>query len=123
MKSESNESTPRNVGLSLWERVSRDPRFMAAKSELQVRYGLPLPYDIRLNHQQWLEWLGRAGKPSELIVKRGKAFAKDLRVLFKKFEVPEAWQLDFIAEIAGTPAEVFNAAGSPRINYYQAEDG
>ena len=123
MKAESSESKARVTGLSLWERVNTDPRFVAAKRELQIRYGLPLPYDIRLNHQQWLGWQGRAGKPSEQAIKRGKAFAKDLRALLKKFEVPEAWHPDFIAEIAGTPSEAFSEAGSLRINYYQTENG
>jgi hypothetical protein len=123
MKLESQESTERAAGLSLWERINKDPGFVASKRELQTRYGLPLPYDIRLNHQQWLEWQGRAGKPGKLIVKRGKAFAKDLRALFKKFEVPDAWQIDFIAEIAGLPSEGFADAGNLRINYYQAENG
>jgi len=123
MKAESGDSTARGAGLSLWDRINRDLRFLAAKREIQLRYGLPLPYDIRLNYQQWREWLGRSGSLNAPTVKRGKAFAKDLRALLKKFEVPEAWHPDFIAEIAGTPSEAFSEAGSLRINYYQTENG
>ena len=123
MKSNASDIPIDGVGLSIWERVSTDPRFLTAKRALQVRYGLPLPYDIRLDHQQWLEWLGQAGKPNTHKVQRGKAFAKDIRYLLKKFEVPEAWHIDFIAEIAGTPAETISDAWSLKFNYYQAENG
>jgi hypothetical protein len=123
MKSNSSDIPTVGTGLSLWDRIHRDPRFLAAKRSIQVRYGLPLPYDIRLNHRQWLEWQGRAGRPSTWNVKRGKAFAKDIHDLLKRFEVPEAWHIDFIAEIAGVPSDAFKDAGSPKFNYYQAENG
>ena len=123
MKSNASDIPIGGVGLSLWDRVNKDPRFLTAKRALQVRYGLPLPYDIRLDHQKWLEWLGRAGKRSTQKLQRGKAFAKDIRNLLKKFEVPEAWHIDFIAEIAGTPAETMIDAWSLKFNYYQAENG
>ena len=37
--------------------------------------------------------------------------------------MPEAWHIDFIAEIAGTPSEALREAGRPQVNYYQAENG
>jgi hypothetical protein len=103
--------------------VNQDPRFLSAKRAIQVRYGLPLPYDIRLDYQHWLEWQGQAGRPSARKAKRRRAFAKDIHELFKTFEVPEAWHIDFLAELAGTPSDAFNEAGSLRVNYYQAENG
>ena len=123
MKSPSNTTPRSGVGLSLWDRVHGDPRFQSAIRALQARYGLPLPYDIRLNHQKWLEWLGRAGKPSPERARRGRAFARDILALLKKFEVPETWHIDFIAEIAGIPDDSFNDVGSPRFSYYQDANG
>jgi hypothetical protein len=123
VKSNTSDIPIGGAGLSLWDRVHRDPRFLAAKRAMQLRYRLPLPYDVRLDHQRWLEWQGKAGKPSSQRTQRGKAFAKDMRNLLKKFEVPEAWHIDFMAEIAGTPAEAINDAGSLKFNYYQAENG
>ena len=123
MSDDSSDTSAGGPGLSLWERVTGDPRFVAAKRAIQARYGLPLPYDIRIDHHRWLEWQGRAGKPDTKNAQRGKAFARDILELFKKFEVPEAWHNDLIAEIAGTPSSVFREAGSVKINYYQNENG
>ena len=36
---------------------------------------------------------------------RGQAFMKDVQTLFKKFEVPDKWYSDFIADIASTTSE------------------
>jgi hypothetical protein len=32
--------------------------------------------------------------------RRGQAFLEEVHTLFKKFEVPDKWYFDFIAEIA-----------------------
>ncbi|HEU0296118.1 MAG TPA: hypothetical protein VFR47_25510 [Anaerolineales bacterium] len=123
MKPNASDPPGDRARLSLWDRVNQDPRFLSAKRPIQARFGLPLPYDIRLDYQRWLEWQGRAGRPSARKANRRRAFAKDIHELFKKFEVPEAWHIDFLAEIAGTPSDAFSEAGNLRINYYQAENG
>jgi len=101
MKYEPSEYPSRGVGISLWERISRDPNYLKAKRKIQARYELPLPYDIRLRHKDWLAWLGAGKKPVRHETIRGQAFLNDVSALFKKFEVPEAWHSDFIADIAG----------------------
>ena len=91
--------TPRpGAGLSLWERINRDPRYLRGKRKIQTRYGLPLPFDIRLERQKWSAWL-------EADQRRGQAFMKDVHTLFKKFEVPDNWYSDFIAELAGRSSD------------------
>ena len=87
-------------GVSLWDRITNNPEFIKVKHEIQARYGLPINYDIRLNNREWIKWIGKDKKPTSQIAKRGQAFLSDIYVLFKKFEIPEAWQDDLIAEIA-----------------------
>ena len=94
MRSNPSEAPLRGRGLTLWERISRDPRYLEAKSQIRKRYGLPLPFDVRFDRRKWSEWL-------EADEKRGGAFLKDVRSLFKRFEVPDKWYSDFIADIAG----------------------
>ena len=119
----SNPSAPQ-AGVSLWERISRNPNYLKAKRKLQARYGLPLPYDIRLENKKWLEWMGAEGKPTNKQAKRGKAFLKELHALFKKFEVPEAWQADFIADLAGlSSSDSPMVPGSPKFNLSIGSDG
>jgi hypothetical protein len=124
MKSNTSDSLPGERGLSLWQRISRDPNFLKAKGKIQSRYGLPLPYDIRLDHQKWLDWLGTREKSTNPRAKRGRAFLKEIRALFKKFEVPEAWQDDFIADIAGlSSADSLEEWSRPRFNVYKDSGG
>ena len=118
-----NEQTDRGAGLSLWSRVNQDATYLAAKRVLQTRYRLPLPYDIRLNYGKWQSWLGKAGKPSGPRQKRGEAFLKEVEALLKRYEVPEAWYPDFIAEIAGKTASHAVDLELPQFNVYQASNG
>ena len=118
-----NEQTDRGAGLSLWSRVNQDANYLAAKRVLQTRYRLPLPYDIRLNYGKWQSWLGKAGKPSRQRQKRGEAFLKEVEALLKRYEVPEAWYPDFIAEIAGKTASQAVDLELPQFNVYQASNG
>lgn len=101
MNSDPVEIPSRGRGLPLWERINRDPRYLKAKHEIQARYGLPLPFDIRFERKKWSEWMGAEETSTSKQAERGRAFIKDVHALFKKFEVPEAWYPDFIAEIAG----------------------
>jgi hypothetical protein len=124
MKSNASDAPPVERGLSLWERIRRDPSYVKAKQKIQSRYGLPLPYDIQLEHQKWLDWTGTGEAPANPRAKRGRAFLKEVRALFKKLEVPEAWQDDFIADIAGLSAgNSLEEWSRPRFNVYQAGDG
>jgi len=111
---------PAGAGLSLWDRISRDPDFLEARRRIQARYGLPLPYDIRTEGEKWLDWMGIEAEPASKQAKRGRAFLKDLHDLFRKFQVPEAWQPDFIAEIAGLASE---ESGRPKFNLYKDSEG
>ncbi len=99
------EIRPRGRGMSLWERINSDPRYLQTKHEIQARYGLPLDFDIRLEHQKWCEWLGAEESSTSKQAKRGRAFLKDVQALFKRFQVPEAWHPEFIADIAGLSPE------------------
>jgi hypothetical protein len=92
-------------GLSLWERINRDPRYLEARHEIQARYGLPLPFDIRLEPQKWSDWLGDREAPSSERARRGRSFMEEVYALLKKFQVPDGWYADFIAEIAGPSSE------------------
>lgn len=98
MNSKPVEPPPYRTGLSLWDRITRDPRYLKGKHEIQARYGLPLPFNIQLDQKKWSEWM-------EADEKRGQGFIKDVHTLFKKFEVPDQWYSDFIADIAGHSAE------------------
>ena len=111
MKSDQGGISLRGAGLSLWERISTDPNYLKAKREIQTRYGLPLPYDIRVNDRQWLEWMGAEEKPAGQGEERGREFLKEVHALFKRFEVPDAWYPDFIADIAGLSSEQFKEFG------------
>jgi hypothetical protein len=95
MRSNPSEAPRRGRGLSLWERINRDPRYVESRQEIQKRYGLPLAFDIRVDRRKWSEWM-------EADEKRGQAFMRDVLTLFKEFEVPDKWYTDFIAEIAGS---------------------
>jgi len=124
MQPNSNEHTDTGVGLSLWSWVNQVPKYVAAKREIQSRYHLPLPYDIRLNYGKWQKWLGKAGKPTRQRQKRGEAFLKEVQALLKKYEVPEAWYPDFIAEIAGQPSASHSMGlDLPKFTFYQAANG
>ena len=101
MRSNPSEAPLRGRGLPLWERINRDPRYREAKQTIQKRYGMPLPFDIRMNRRKWSEWM-------DADEKRGQAFLKDVHTLFKKFEVPDIWYFDFMAEIAGASSEEEN---------------
>ena len=90
-------------GLSLWDRIINDPEFKKRKRVLQTRYNLPLDFDMRLDYNEWLRWIGYGEMPTSRNAKRGKAFLADVHILFKKFEVPESWHDDFIGEIWGKP--------------------
>ena len=107
MKSPTNSNpvsaTPSGRGLSLWDRINLDPRYVQAKHEIRARYGLPLAIDIRFNRRKWSEWLNADEK-------RGQAFMQDVQALFKEFEVPDKWYADFIAEIAGPSSGEKNAS-------------
>jgi hypothetical protein len=117
-------SATHGAGISLWERIMTDPKFLKAKREIQTQYGLPLPYDIRLENKKWLDWIGIGEKPTNPRAKRGRAFLKEVRALFKKFEIPEAWQYDFIADIAGVASgNTFEEWSSPKFNVYRDADG
>jgi len=108
-------------GMSLWDRITNDPQFIKAKHKIQTRYGLPLDYDIRLNHGEWVGWLGYDEKRTSKTAKRGQAFLKDVHALFKKFEVPDTWQNDLIGDIAGTSLnEVWSI---PKFETYKDEKG
>ena len=85
-------------GLSLWERITHDARYLRARREIQNRYGLPLPFDVRSDGKKWVEWM-------EADEKRRQEFMDDVHSLFKKFEVPDKWHFDFIADIAGHSSE------------------
>jgi hypothetical protein len=98
MRSNPSETPRCGRGLSLWERISRDPRYLKAKHEIQQRYGLPLPFDIRRHRRKWMEWMNADDT-------RGQAFMKDVLALFKEFEVPDNWYSDFLADIAGSSSE------------------
>jgi len=124
MKSNSSDIPRGGAGVSLWERINRDPNFLQTKREIQARYGLPLPYDIRLEEKQWLDWMGVGEKSTNKQAKRGRAFLKDVSALFKKFEVPETWQSDFVADIAGiSSGNSFEEWSSPKFNLHRESDG
>jgi hypothetical protein len=125
MKSDLSDTSLHGAGLSLWERIKTDPKFLKTKREIQARYGLPLPYDIRLENKNWLAWIGMGEKPTNPRAKRGRAFLKEVRALFKKFEVPDAWQYDFIADIAGlSSGNTFEEWSTPKFNLNRdAADG
>lgn len=111
-------------GVSLWERITNDPEFIKLKREIQARYGLPLNYDIRLDNREWISWLGYDAKPTSQKSKHGQAFLDDVNALFKKFQVPDAWHYDLVAEIAGrsegTSVEVW---GTPKFEIYRDNEG
>jgi hypothetical protein len=107
-------------GMSLWDRITNDPEFIKVKREIQARYGLPLNYDIRLNNLEWIRWMGYDEKPISQIAKRGQAFLRDVYALFKRFEVPDAWHNELIAEIAGTSyGHSLDIWSSPKFEIYK----
>ncbi len=108
-------------GTSLWDRITNDPEFIKRKHEIQARYGLPLKYDIRLNHREWTRWTGEAEKAPGKNTKRGRAFLSDVHTLFKKFEIPESWHYDLIAEIAGS--SYLDEWNSPKFETYKDSEG
>ena len=99
------ETPPHGKELTLWERIHQDPRYIEAKHELQAQYGLPLSFDMRSEPQKWSDWLGDKEVPSSEQAKRGRLFMEEVHALLKKFEVPDAWYADFIAEIAGPSSQ------------------
>jgi hypothetical protein len=105
MRSNPSETSPQGRGLSLWERINRDPRYLEAKHEIQRRYGLPLPFDMRWEPKKWSDWLGYKEAPSSERAERGRLFMEEVHALLKKFEVPDAWYTDFIAEIASRSSQ------------------
>ena len=111
-------------GISLWERITNDPEFVKLKREIQARYGLPLNYDIRLNNQEWIRWLGYDEKPAGQKSKRGQAFLNDVTALFKKFQAPDAWHYDLVAEIAGPSySQSVEVWSSPKFEIYRDNEG
>ena len=113
----------RGGGLSLWERFSREPKYVAAKTAIQNRYHLPLSYDIRYNFGEWRKWLGWEDKPQSQRRKRGEAFLNEVHALLKKYQIPETWYPDFIADIAGKTTDQMAGLDLPKFNYYQSADG
>jgi hypothetical protein len=111
-------------GISLWDRITNDSEFIKLKSEIQARYRLPLDYDIRLHHREWIKWMGYDEKPTSKAAKRGQAFLNDIHVLFKKFEVPESWDDDLIAEIAGSSySDALEIGRRPKFEVYSDNEG
>ena len=112
-------------GISLWDRITNDPEFIKVKREIQARYGLPLNYDIHLNRAEWINWMGYDEKPAGKTAKRGQAFLKDVKTLFKKFQVPESWHEDLIAEIAGRviAGPSLDPWSSPKFEYFKDNEG
>jgi hypothetical protein len=100
MQSNRSEAQP-GRGLTLWERINSDPRYLLGKQAIRARYGLPLDFDIQTNRHRWMEWLGAEESATRERAQRGQAFLNDVYALFRKFQVPEAWYSDFIADIAG----------------------
>ncbi len=114
----------RKAGSSQWERINNDPDFIKAKREIQVRYGLPVPYDIHVHNSEWNKWMGYDEKPTSQMAKRGQDFLSDLNVLFKKFEVPDDWYDDFIAEIAGRSwGHADDLWTGPKFEHYKDREG
>jgi len=111
------------LGLPLWERFLQDPKYLAAKKELQKRYGLPLPYDIRWNFRKWRRWLGTEDNSKNQRRRRGEAFLNDVHALLKRYEIPETWYPDFIADIAGKTGKPRAGLEIPKFNFYQNPDG
>jgi len=111
-------------GISLWDRIMNDPEFIKAKREIQARYGLPVSFDIRFNNTEWIRWMGYDERPTSKTAKHGQAFLKDVRALFKKFEVPTSWYDDFIAEIAGQSyGHTLEVWSSPKFEIYKDDEG
>ena len=111
MKSNPGGISVRRAGLSLWERIITDPDYLEAKRRLQARYGLPLPYDIRSDDKKWLDRMGVQEGPTNKQAKRRRAFVREVHALFKKFEVPDTWYPDFIADIVGLSSDQFKECG------------
>lgn len=105
MCSKPSETPPPGQALPLWERINHDPRYVEAKQAIQARYGLPLPFDIRWERQKWSAWLGEHETSASEQAEHGRAFLREVQALLKKFEVPDKWYADFIAEIAGLSSE------------------
>ena len=99
------ETPPHAKELALWHRIRQDLQYVEAKHELQARYGLPLAFDIRSEPQKWSEWLGTEETSTSEQAERGRSFLEDVHALFKRFEIPDVWYADFIAEIAGPSSE------------------
>ncbi len=111
-------------GISLWDRITHDTEFVRQKNAIQARYKLPLDYDIRLQPRAWLEWMGYDEKPTSEAAQRGQAFLNDVHTLFKKFEVPESWNDDLIAEIAGSPSgDAMEMGRRPKFELYSDNEG
>ena len=101
-----------------------DPEFIKAKREIQARYGLPVSFDIRFNNTEWIRWMGYDERQTSKTEKHGQAFLKDVRALFKKFEVPTSWYDDFIAEIAGQSyGHTLEVWSSPKFEIYKDDEG
>ena len=112
-------------GISLWDRITNAAEFIERKHEIQGQYGLPVNYDIRFNPREWMRWMGYDENPTSQKAERGQAFLRDVSALFKKFEVPEGWYEDLIAEIAGQviyshSSEIWS---SPKFEVYKDDEG
>lgn len=112
-------------GRSHWDRINSDPDFIKEKREIQAKYGLPLDYDIRLNNLKWINWVGYDEKPTSRIAKRGRAFFKDINVLFNNFDIPQSWRMDFLSAIAGQQiyGPSLDVWSSPTFEHYKDKDG
>jgi hypothetical protein len=51
-----------------------------------------------MDRRKWSEWI-------DADEKRARAFIKDVRALFKRFEVPDKWYSAFIADIVGPSSD------------------
>lgn len=111
-------------GISYWERLNSDPDFIKAKREIQARYSLPLPYDIKINNKKWLEWLGIDEKPTSQNAKRARAFYNDVNSLSNKFDIPQAWRNDIVGAIAGLSVyHSLEVWSSPKFELHKDNEG
>jgi len=118
-----NNDPEEGSGLSLWDRFSREPEYLVARKDIRKRYNLPLPYDIRWNFRKWRNWLGLEDQSQSRKRKRGEAFLSEVHALLKKYQIPESWYPDFIADIAGISGGPVAEVELPRFDFYQSADG
>jgi hypothetical protein len=54
---------------------------------------------------KWSDWLREKEAPSSEGARRGRLFIEEVHALLKKFQVPDGWYPDFIAEMASPSFE------------------